>query len=448
MKIKRFFAGLLTICLIAAALCPGVSAETASGSCGDNATWRFDSSTGTLTISGTGTATGTPGDSSKEFRQYESEILHLVFEEGITAIGPSSFGNLYNLKSIKIADSVKTIGEMAFNTCRNLTDLDLGNGVTTIESMAFDYAESLKTVILPQSIKSLGGQIFALAGLTGIAFPEGITVISKGIVRNCDNLTRVYIPASVTTVDYAAFRGCKALTDVYYGGTPEQWEAIAIDDNNDDPYRGNNEYLLAATIHYNHSHSWNSGSTTQAANCQQTGKKTVSCTVCPAAKTETVSKTGHSWDSGSVTASATCSKDGSKIYTCSVCKTTKTETISKTGHNWDSGTKNADTTVSYTCTKCSAIKIEGTPVATTQPTAQETTAETTAATVETTAETSAGAEAPDSPVTDQTTVPEETGTPTDEAMPEGGFPWWIVIVGVVILAAGGVGLWFWLKKKK
>ena len=44
----------------------------------------------------------------------------------------------------------------------------------------------------------------------------------------------------------------------------------------------------------------------------------------------------HDWDSGTITTAPTCTKAGKKTYTCSVCHATKTEPIDATGHRWKS----------------------------------------------------------------------------------------------------------------
>lgn len=44
----------------------------------------------------------------------------------------------------------------------------------------------------------------------------------------------------------------------------------------------------------------------------------------------------HDWDSGTITTASTCTKEGKKTYTCSVCHATKTEPIDATGHSWKS----------------------------------------------------------------------------------------------------------------
>lgn len=443
---KKVFCYLLVIALLASFFVFPASAAEYTGSCGDNATWSFDSATGTLTVFGTGVVTGEYMDSSNGFAAHRANILHLVIEEGITAISAPGFPRLYKLKSLKLADSVKTLGDGVFNQCDALVDVDLGSGVTTIDRRAFNSCFELETVSLPSSVRSIGAESFSDSSISAIAIPDGVTTINSGTFRSAD-LKKVYIPASVTTIGYAAFRDNGNLTDVYYGGTQAQWEAMDIDRNNDDPYRGNNEHLLNANIHYEHSHSFNSGKVTRQATCTQKGIKTYTCTDCDAIKQETFSGS-HGWDSGKVTP-ATCTEKGNTLYTCTHCKTTKEDTIDALGHSWDAGTKNPNTTVTYKCNTCKTTKTEGTPVGNTQPGAaapEATVPETTVpgATVPVVAEPQETTQ-PSSP---SLTATEPQITEPENAPQKNNGLWIWIGIGTVVLLAAAASVVVFLKKRK
>ena len=128
------------------------------------------------------------------------------------------------------------------------------------------------------------------------------------------------------------------------------------------------------------------------------GRKTYTCTVCSATKTEVIAATGHTyaeewssdnthhwheatcehtgekdgyaehtWDGGTVTTAATCTEAGEKTYTCTVCSATKTEAIAALGHSWDDGEVTVpvscllDGITTYTCTVCDAARQQTTP---------------------------------------------------------------------------------------
>ena len=87
------FAVIVTLFTLLFAL--GASAEdvATSGSCGTNATWSFDSATGTLTISGSGATTNYTADNRPPYYAYASTTKKIVVEEGITALGNRAFQN-------------------------------------------------------------------------------------------------------------------------------------------------------------------------------------------------------------------------------------------------------------------------------------------------------------------------------------------------------------------
>ena len=145
----------------------------------------------------------------------------------------------------------------------------------------------MDTLILPESLQNITGEAFSCCGLKTLALPEGTTVINNGTFRANMKLEKLYLPASVTKINYAAFRDCEALKDVYFAGTQAQWEAIDINLEVDGKGSSNGA-LTTATIHYEHSHSFDDGTVTRQATRAQKGVKTYTCTVCSTTKTEEV----------------------------------------------------------------------------------------------------------------------------------------------------------------
>ena len=110
---KRKMVSFLLIFLLLAGLVPqGVfAAETAtSGTWGDNGgTWSFNSSTGTLTVSGTGEIPVFGFDCP--WLHLKDSVKRVVVSEGITEIGANVFGftdgygQYPNLASVSLPDS-------------------------------------------------------------------------------------------------------------------------------------------------------------------------------------------------------------------------------------------------------------------------------------------------------------------------------------------------------
>ena len=88
-----------------------------NGSCGDNLTWKFTSSDGTLTISGTGNMTNFGDYRYVPWGSLRYEIKKVVIADGVTNIGNNAFDMCNNLTSVTIPNSVTSIGNNAFNAC-------------------------------------------------------------------------------------------------------------------------------------------------------------------------------------------------------------------------------------------------------------------------------------------------------------------------------------------
>ena len=87
---KKHITRLLFAALLLLALCIGASAAGTSGKCGPSAYWSFDSSTGTLTISGSGAMNDYEyGD--YPWMDYRNSIQTIVIGDQITQIGRNAF---------------------------------------------------------------------------------------------------------------------------------------------------------------------------------------------------------------------------------------------------------------------------------------------------------------------------------------------------------------------
>ncbi|MDD6265127.1 MAG: S-layer homology domain-containing protein [Clostridia bacterium] len=85
-----------------------------------------------------------------------------------------------------------------------------------------------------------------------------------------------------------------------------------------------------------HTHSWDSGITTQWPTCTQNGTRVYSCTGCNATKTETISAKGHQYGSWTTVKEATIAQDGESRTYCSNCDAYKTKRIPRLSENLSS----------------------------------------------------------------------------------------------------------------
>ncbi len=269
---KRFFGAMLTVLLLVSIVTVGtlpVSAATA-GTCGENLTWSYNESTGTLIITGTGEMTNYDY-SNQPWHEYRDLIQSVSLPQGLTTIGYSAFSGCRNLASIVIPGSVTHIGEGAFSGCGGLTSITIPNSVTTIGEDAFFECLGLTSLTLSNSITIIGEGAFAgcdgltqiivnagnlvyhssgnclietksktliqgcktstipadgsvtvigdeaffeCTGLTSVTIPNRVTTIGDSAFYGCSGLTSLTIPSSITTIGKAAFRTCDGLTSV------------------------------------------------------------------------------------------------------------------------------------------------------------------------------------------------------------------------------------------
>ena len=256
----RLLSALLALAMLLALLPTAAFAEdtvygTISGAPGGNCgaegdgsdvKWSFDTTTGTLIISGTGAMKDYTNNLSTRRSTApwaEEQVAQVVINEGVTRIGNSVFGYCNNLKNIEIPETVTKIGGSAFQGA-GLTSIkipasvtDIGNfafeqtkltsikipaSVTNIGILAFNECENLQTVTFADDsqLKNIGTKAFAGTPITSIEIPASVTNIGRTAFNQCRKLESVtFAPGSkLETIGENAFNGCDNLQTVYYDG--------------------------------------------------------------------------------------------------------------------------------------------------------------------------------------------------------------------------------------
>lgn len=187
-----------------------------SGSCGENLTWSFDETTGTLTISGEGEMEdylNSHQDRAPWFG-YRDSITSIIIEHGVTTIGTYAFDECEEVISAEIPDSVASIGALAFNGC-SFTSIAIPSGVVDIGHGAFSGCTALTSVILPDSLCNIGSSAFSNCwSLDSITIPEGVISVENATFQNCSALTNVILPDGLSSISTMAFRGCESLSKI------------------------------------------------------------------------------------------------------------------------------------------------------------------------------------------------------------------------------------------
>lgn len=151
-----------------------------TGTCGENATYSLDITTGQLTISGTGKVSLAP--------QLASPLLtcieNIVIENGITEIGARAFQRVAPLPAITLPETLLSIGDSAFYWS-SLQDIKLPEGLQTIGKGAFARCESLSSVSLPSTLQSIGDKAFLGTNVKEIEIPVNMKTLGNDVFANC-----------------------------------------------------------------------------------------------------------------------------------------------------------------------------------------------------------------------------------------------------------------------
>lgn len=263
---------------------------------GDNIWYKFDETTGAVTLVGSGD-TYNYSTSNSPFSN-NTNVKSVTVGEGITGIGNYVFYYCRNLAKLSLPSTLESIGERSFYyhalteitipdsvtsignyalAGTKLTKLHIGKGLTTFDSKIIgDNNNKMTTLTVSKDNPSFTAVdnvlfnkdvtefVYVPMGITKHTIPGTITTLPEGVFQYRTKLEEITIPASITEISNRAFDGCTglktvtisasttkigdyafyntALTDVYYGGTRMQWKKIEIGSNN--------APLTSATIHY------------------------------------------------------------------------------------------------------------------------------------------------------------------------------------------------------
>lgn len=415
-RIVLLLACVVLICVLLPKLATNVHAEIVTGTCGadgdgSNLTWKIDTSTGVMTIAGTGDmADYSDFEESGPDPQWRghwpeiSQVHTLVIEEGVTSIGEYAFQWYNNIEHIYIPTTLTRIGTTAFGTDddeadtardvyisdltawanvqkdygifdwrygywlylnnSSIDDLVLPSSVTQLPKAAFAYCNSISSVTLPNGLSTISSEAFRdCHNLTEITIPNGVTRVEADAFKECRRLKTISFPDSVNEIGDQAFRGCTSLSSVAIGqnltkiGSSAFSEAYKLKDvyytgdSNTNISIGTSNYLFVeARSHFSVS---NPGTHWEVKNpCVGL----FSCS-CGYEKTESSEAVGHDYVDHAAQA-PTCTEIGWDAYqTCSRCDYTSYVEIPALGHDLteldrEDATCTEDGEVFYRCTRC------------------------------------------------------------------------------------------------
>ena len=195
---------------------PEVTDVIQSGTCGENAAWTLNETTGAFTVSGTGAMTDYPSMGDMPWYASRTKIKTVQVESGITHVGDYAFSYATVLTSAVLADTVTSVGQKAFFANYKLSALAMP-GVEVIGDSAFFGCTVLASFQWPENLREISAHAFSnCPALTNPAFTESLQSLGEYAFAYCNSITDLTLPASLTDVAYYAFDSCKGLERVTF----------------------------------------------------------------------------------------------------------------------------------------------------------------------------------------------------------------------------------------
>lgn len=153
--------------------------------------WKFDSSTNTLTITGTGQVESFASADAQPWKDNRSSIKNLVVESGITGLTNFNLSKCDLSGTISLPDTLTYIGYNTFSDTK-ITNLDfvpdsVWNNMVTYNAFTMNCSSLKGTLTLPANVKTISAQSFQNTQLTSITIEGGadapaLTINAKAFV--------------------------------------------------------------------------------------------------------------------------------------------------------------------------------------------------------------------------------------------------------------------------
>ncbi len=335
------------------------------GTLGDNITWKFNSATGHLDITGSGEMPSV--SSSEAWGPYISAVTSITIAEGITSVSYYAFSGGKNVKSVYVPKTVESIALGSFYGFDSLETMvlpfvgstrtsynsggmfgfifgyDNTNGIKqyytkSAEGLFYSYGynipTTIKRVVITDDESLAFGCFTNCEFIDEIEFSDATLLIGDCVFYNLSN--------SITVPTRIIVNNPECTVDNTYGDTryEDRTYNTAIDDgatiyaySNSPLHKYAAEYNLAfvALDDNKHSHSYSAVITEPS--CTQGGYTTYICSCGDSYVADETPVTGHVMADAVVTKSANCLFDGEAIKVCKNCTYFETSAVSATGHS-------------------------------------------------------------------------------------------------------------------
>ena len=125
------------------------------------------------------------------------------------------YANIESLKIIGVLNDVDFL--FIYRMMPNLKNLDIAEvNITALPIQAFYKSTNVENLILPNTLITIGEEMFYQSKLKTVVIPANATTIGNSAFEQCASLISIDIPANVETIGTAAFKGCSKLATVTF----------------------------------------------------------------------------------------------------------------------------------------------------------------------------------------------------------------------------------------
>lgn len=123
------------------------------------------------------------------------------------------YANLYSLNIRGVLNDVDFL--FIYRMMPKLRYLNIAEvNITALPTQAFYKSTNVENLILPNTLTTIGEEMFYHSALKTIVIPESVETIERAAFCGCENLSSFEIPARVKTIEEEVFCYCRSLTSI------------------------------------------------------------------------------------------------------------------------------------------------------------------------------------------------------------------------------------------
>lgn len=157
----------------------------------------------------------------------QSKIEKIIILDSVINIDEYAFKGCKNLKFVSLSNNIKILNQSTFNNCINLKEIILPSNLKKIGHECF-RGSGLENIVIPNNVHIIDSFAFCdCINLKNIKLPENkrFERLGVSIFQDCEKLNNVIIPNSVKSIGGQCFSNCKSLTNIKF---PNKLEYLCL----------------------------------------------------------------------------------------------------------------------------------------------------------------------------------------------------------------------------